>query len=221
MTAYNQVRGQYMDVNAPLLTEVLRDEWGFRGFVTSDWVFGTHDAVDSLQAGMEIEMPLRLRRARELPHALRSGRLARATVLQATHRILRTTLLHQASRDADEPGAAIIASPEHRALARRVATESIVLLKNEPVGGGIGAGMGGAPLLPLSRDIRHIAVVGRLADRANLGDHGSSRVRPPSTVSPLRGLGEALPGVRITTAGRSARAAATAARSRCAPRTSS
>src|SRR6478736_5230153 len=67
MTAYNKVRGQYMDVNAPLLTGILRDEWGFTGFVTSDWVFGTHDAVKSLEAGMDIEMPLRLRRARGLP----------------------------------------------------------------------------------------------------------------------------------------------------------
>jgi len=213
MTVYNQVRGRYMDVNAPLLTDVLRKEWGFEGFVSSDWVFGTHDAAASLQAGMEIEMPLRLRRARELPHALRTGRLDRATVVRAAHRILRTTLLHHASRDADEPTAAAVASPEHRALARRVATESIVLLKNEPVAAGLdGDAADTAPLLPLGPGIRSIAVVGRLADRDNLGDHGSSRVRPPSTVSPLRGLREALPGARIVTpSGRSARAAAAAA----------
>jgi len=211
MTAYNQVRGRYMDVNAPLLTDVLRTEWGFEGFVSSDWVFGTHDAVASLQAGMEIEMPLQLRRARELPHALRTGRLDRATVLQAAHRILRTTLLHYATRDADEPTATAVASPEHRALARRVASESIVLLKNEPVLAG-DTDADTAPLLPLSPGIRSIAVVGRLADRDNLGDHGSSRVRPPTTVSPLRGLREAMPEVRIVTpSGRSARAAAVAA----------
>jgi beta-glucosidase len=157
---------------------------------------------------MLIEMPLRLRRARELPHALRTGRLDRATVLQAAHRILRTTLLHHANRDAAEPGPQVVASSEHRALARRVATEAIVLLKNEPVG----TAPDTAPLLPLSPGIRSIAVVGRLADRDNLGDHGSSRVRPPSTVSPLRGLREALPQVQLVTAsGRSARAAAVAA----------
>lgn len=192
MTAYNRVRGEYMDVNAPLLTDVLRDEWGFTGFVTSDWVFGTHDAVASLDAGMEIEMPLRLRRARELPRALHSGAVARATVERAARRILRTTLRHDATRDVAEPGIGVIASPSHRALARRVAAESVVLLKNEPVGD--------APVLPLAAGVRHLAVVGRLADRANLGDHGSSRVRPPSTVSPLQGLREALPGVRITSA---------------------
>jgi beta-glucosidase len=202
MTAYNSVRGEYMDVNGPLLNDVLRDEWGFTGFVTSDWVFGTHDAVASLKAGMDVEMPLRLLRWRELPAALRSGAVSRETVLRSARRILRTTVLHAATRELGEPGKQVIASPAHRELARRAATESIVLLKNEPVGG--------APLLPLDPGIRHLAVLGRLADRANLGDHGSSRVRPPSTVSPLQGLREALPGVRITTAS-GARAAAAAA----------
>lgn len=206
MTAYNKVRGEYMDVNGALLTDVLRNEWGFDGFVTSDWVFGTHDAVASLDAGMDIEMPLRLRRARDLPAALRSGAVARATVLESARRILRTTVRHAASREEEEPGRDTIASPAHRALARRVAAESMVLLKNEAVGADA--------LLPLDPDIRHLAVVGRLAARANLGDHGSSRVRPPSTVSPLEGLREALPGVRITTpSGPSARAAARAAAS--------
>jgi beta-glucosidase len=205
MTAYNRVRGQYMDVNAPLLTEVLREEWGFTGFVTSDWVFGTHDAAASLNAGMDVEMPLRLLRARELPRALRSGAVTRATVLRSARRIVRTIVAHEALRDMSAPRTDAIASAAHRTLARTVATESIVLLKNDAVGE--------APLLPLDPGIRHVAVVGRLATRANLGDHGSSRVRPPSTVSPLAGLREALPDARITTAsGSSARAAAQAAR---------
>ena len=197
MTAYNKVRGEYMDVNGALLTDVLRSEWGFRGFVTSDWVFGTHDAVASLEAGMDVEMPLRLLRARELPAALRSGALSRATVVRSARRILRTTLLHAATREASEPDVDSIASPSHRALARRVSAESLVLLKNDAVDG--------MPLLPLDPGIAHLAVVGRLATRGNLGDHGSSRVRPPSTVSPLQGLREALPAARITTAGRAER----------------
>ncbi|MEP6482243.1 MAG: glycoside hydrolase family 3 C-terminal domain-containing protein, partial [Rhodoglobus sp.] len=204
MTAYNKVRGEYMDVNHALLTDVLRQEWGFTGFVTSDWVFGTHDAVASLAAGMDVEMPLRLLRHRELPAALRSGKVDRATVLRSARRILRTSILHDASIDPQRPDAGVIASPAHRELARQAAAESMVLLKNEPVGG--------APLLPLGPGTKHLAVIGRLATMANLGDHGSSRVRPPATVSPLQGLREALPGVRITTAaGRSARAAAAAA----------
>ena len=204
MTAYNRVRGEYMDVNTPLLTGVLREEWGFTGFVTSDWVFGTHDAVASLRAGMDVEMPLRLLRARDLPAAARSGALSRATVVRSARRILRTILLHEVTRHDAAPRSDAIASPAHRELARTVAEESAVLLRNEPVGP--------APLLPLDPSIRHLAVVGRLADEANLGDHGSSRVRPPSTVSPRRGLRVALPGVRLTpAAGPSARAAAAAA----------
>jgi beta-glucosidase len=204
MSAYNRVRGEYMDLNRPLLTEVLRDEWGFEGFVTSDWVFGTHEGVASLEAGMDVEMPLRLLRARELPWAMRTGALGRAIVLRSARRILRTTLAHAAFRDPVEPGPAVVASAEHRALAREVAAESIVLLKNEPAGD--------APLLPLDPGIRRLAVVGRLATRENLGDHGSSRVRPPSVSSPLDGLREALPATEIVTArGSSARSAARAA----------
>ena len=204
MTAYNRVRGEYMDLNRPLLTDVLRHEWGFRGFVTSDWVFGTHDAVASLEAGMDVEMPLRLRRARELPAALKAGVLNRETVLQSVRRIVRTLLEHGAARDIEDPPMAVVASPAHRSLARAVSAESIVLLKNDAVGS--------APLLPLAPSTGHIAVIGRLAARSNLGDHGSSRVRPPSTVSPLDGLREALPDARITTAsGSSPRAAAEAA----------
>ncbi len=204
MTAYNSVRGEYMDLNGALLTGVLREEWGFSGFVTSDWVFGTHDAVASLVAGMDVEMPLRLLRARALPKALRTGALQRAIVVRSAKRILRTSILHAATREAASPDATVIASPAHRELARTVAERSMVLLKNEPVGE--------APLLPLDPGIRQLAVIGRLATRANLGDHGSSRVRPPSSVSPLQGLREALPGTRITTAsGRGAKAAARAA----------
>ncbi|AMM19457.1 glycosyl hydrolase [Frondihabitans sp. PAMC 28766] len=204
MTSYNRVQGKYMDINSSLLTDILRDEWGFDGFVTSDWVFGTHDAVLSLQAGMDVEMPLRLLRARNLPAALKSGELDRGTVLESARRILRTCLLNAATREPARPRADSVASPTHRTLTRQVASESIVLLKNEAIGQ--------EPLLPLSPTTRHLAVIGRLATRANLGDHGSSRVRPPSTVSPLQGLREALPGVRITTAsGRSEHAAAAAA----------
>ncbi|MBH0109964.1 glycoside hydrolase family 3 C-terminal domain-containing protein [Salinibacterium sp. NG22] len=192
MSAYNRVRGEYMDVNRALLTDVLRDEWGFTGFVTSDWVFGTHDAVVSLQAGMDVEMPLRMLRARALPAALRSGELDRATVLESAHRILRTSILHVATREQQEPDVAVIASAAHRALALQAAAESIVLLKNDAVAE--------APLLPLAPSTRRLAVIGRLADQANLGDHGSSRVRPPSTVSPLQGLRDAFSAALITTA---------------------
>jgi beta-glucosidase len=189
MSAYNSVNGKFMDVNKVLLTYILRDEWGFEGFVTSDWVFGTHAGLESLEAGLDIEMPLRLLRARELPKALRDGHLARETVLRSARRIVGTILRHAATRDEATPTPEVIASKEHRALARRVAQRSMVLLKNEAVDG--------VPALPLATDIRRLAVIGSLADQANMGDRGSSLVHPPSSVSPLAGLREALPDVDI------------------------
>ncbi|MFJ3034971.1 beta-glucosidase [Curtobacterium pusillum] len=189
MSAYNSVNGKYMDVNKVLLTDVLRDEWGFEGFVTSDWVFGTHDGLESLEAGLDVEMPLRLLRKKQLPGALEDGTLSRATVEASALRILRTVLAHAATRDEQEPGLDVVASAEHRALARRVAVRGMVLLKNEAVDA--------EPMLPLAPSVRRLAVIGPLADAANTGDHGSSLVHPPSTVSPLAGLRAALPGVEI------------------------
>ncbi|WP_312168495.1 glycoside hydrolase family 3 C-terminal domain-containing protein [Microbacterium sp.] len=189
MSAYNSVNGKFMDVNSVLLTDILRDEWGFEGFVTSDWVFGTHAGLESLEAGMDIEMPLTLLRARELPKALKDGRLARETVLRSARRIVGTILSHAVSRDIAEPTRSVIASPAHRELARRVAEKSMVLLKNDAIDG--------TSILPLSPAIARLAVIGSLADATNMGDHGSSLVHPPSAVTPLGGLREALPDVDI------------------------
>ncbi|AKC78785.1 glycosyl hydrolase [Xanthomonas arboricola] len=190
MSAYNKVNGQWAGDSRPLLTDILRNEWGFKGFVTSDWVWGLHDPVRSLEAGDDIEMPARLLRARTLPKALRDGRLPRAAVLAAGRRILATQLRHYAGREAVSPERSVVAGTEHRALARLVAARGAVLLKNDSVAG--------TPVLPLDvASLRRVAVIGRLATEANIGDHGSSLVHPPVTCSPLAGLREALPGVEV------------------------
>ena len=189
MSSYNAVNGAFAAENTVLLTDILRDEWGFKGFVTSDWVAGTHDAVESLEAGLDIEMPLRLLRARTLPSALRDGRVSRDTVLRSARRILATCLAHYAQRDESEPASALVAGADHRALAREVAVAGSVLLKNESVDG--------SAVLPMSAPIRRLAVVGRLADKPNTGDRGSSLVHPPSTVSVLQGLRDALPATEV------------------------
>ena len=189
MSAYNSVNGAYAGENKVLLQDILRDEWGFEGFVTSDWVFGTHEGVESVEAGMDVEMPVRMVRASTLPQALADGRLARETVVRSARRILATTLRHSAERNPVEPPASLVAGPAHQSLARRVASRAAVLLKNDPVDG--------SPVLPLPTTIRRLAVVGHLATEANTGDHGSSLVDPPSTSSPLDGLREALPDVEI------------------------
>jgi beta-glucosidase len=204
MSSYNSVNGAFAGENKVLLTDILRHEWGFQGFVTSDWVGGTHDAVQSLDAGLDIEMPLRLLRARDLPAALRDGRVSRETVLRSARRILATCLRYYAERDEAEPAPGVVAGPEHRALAREVAVRGSVLLKNDAVDG--------EPMLPLSGSIRRLAVIGPLAELPNTCDRGSSLVHPPSTVSPLEGLQEALPAVDVIHCdGRDSAAAARAA----------
>lgn len=191
MSAYNSVNGQWAGENRHLLTEILRDQWGFTGFVHTDWVWGLRHPVESVAAGQDVEMPFRQQRAHALPAALRSGELKRDDVLRACARILRTQI-EFAGRARPTPPRSVVAGAEHRALAREVAHRATVLLRNESVDG--------TPLLPLDEQtLRRVAVLGRLADRPNLGDTGSSNVRPRNTVSVLQGLREQLGSHRVVT----------------------
>jgi beta-glucosidase len=206
MSAYNSVNGQWCGQNPVLLTEILRDEWGFDGFVVSDFIWGLRDPVGSLAAGLDIEMPFAQQRVRTLPDALASGAASWADVERAALRILSTQLRFAATASTPAPGRDVVAAEEHRALAREAAARGMVLLRNEPVDG--------RPVLPLAAEyLSRVAVVGRLADVANTGDHGSSDVRAPSVVTPLAGLQEALPDVDLVRpADGSAGSAADAAR---------
>lgn len=190
MSAYNSVNGHWSGESRELLTDILRNEWGFNGFVSSDWVWGIRDGVKSLEAGMDLEMPLRMIRARELPGALKEGRITRALAETSARRLIATVLRHLTTRDEATPARSVVACDAHRALARLVAARGMVLLKNDAVAG--------QPLLPLEKTaLRRVAVLGRLATAPNLGDHGSSNVHPPHTSSPLDGIRAALPGVEV------------------------
>jgi beta-glucosidase len=190
MSAYNSVNGEWCGQNHALLTKILRDEWGFDGFVMSDFIWGLRDPVRSLAAGLDLEMPFAQQRAQALPEALASGAASWDDVDRAALRILATQLRFAASVAPEPPRQDVVLSADHRALAREVAARSMVLLRNEPVAG--------QPVLPLSvGSLGRLAVVGRLADVANTGDHGSSDVRAPVVVTRLAGLREALPGVDI------------------------
>ena len=169
MSAYNSVNGAWCGENRQLLTEILRDEWGFEGFVISDFVFGVHDASASVRAGLDIEMPFRMARAQHLPGALERGEVSWAEVDHAVERVVATLLRFDAILSRPAPSLGTVGTPAHRDLAREVAARSIVLLRNELVDG--------RPVLPLS-DVPslRLVVVGRLADTENLGDHGSSDV---------------------------------------------
>src|SRR4029078_7551797 len=73
MSAYNSVNGEWCGQNRALLSDVLRHEWGFEGFVISDWIFGMRDAARSIPSGLDVEMPYRMVRANHLPAALDAG----------------------------------------------------------------------------------------------------------------------------------------------------
>lgn len=191
MSAYNSVNGKWCGQNETLLTEILREEWGFEGFVMSDFIWGVRDPVGSLAAGLDIEMPFAQQRQMTLRPALDAGSASWADVERAALRILRTQLRFAAGVPDSAPPREVVASAEHRALAREVAARSMVLLRNELVEGAL--------VLPLKvEELSRVAVVGRLADVPNTGDHGSSDVRAPSVVTPLAGLRAALPGVELT-----------------------
>ncbi len=190
MTAYNSVNGEWAGENEHLLEDVLREEWGFEGVTVSDFIWGLRDAAKSLRAGLDVEEPFAQQRAQHLPEAIRNGSVTDDHVDRAARRILGTQLRFSARRDHREPSTSVVFSEGHRALAREVAGRAMVLLKNDPVQG--------QALLPLSPGtLGRVAVIGRLADAANTGDHGSSDVRSPEVVTPLAGLRAALPGVEI------------------------
>jgi beta-glucosidase len=178
MSAYNSVNGNWCGENTVLLTDILREEWGWDGFVTSDFIAGLHDPVLSVTAGLEIEMPFRQQRAQYLPDAVAAGQLDMADV---ANRVVATvaTLLRFARIFDSAPDRSVLASPGHRALAREAASASMVLLRNE------------GPLLPVAADLTRVAVLGRLAAVANLGDGGSSDVYPPEVSTLLDGVREA------------------------------
>jgi beta-glucosidase len=201
MTSYNSVNGEWAGQNAVLMEEILRGRWGFEGVTVSDFIWGLRDPGTSLRNGLDVEEPFRQQRAEKLPALLESGEASWDDVDRAGRRILRTQLAFYASDLEDEPSPSVVFSAEHRELAREVSRASIVLLKNESV-------------LPLkASELSSIAVVGRLADVPNTGDHGSSDVRSPAVTTAFHGLSAALPGVRVKRATEDgAQAAAEAAR---------
>jgi len=204
MTAYNSVNGEWAGQNEMLLQDVLRRQWGFQGVTVSDFLYGLRNAAASLQAGLDVEEPFRQQRAQHLPGDLEAGRASWDHVDRAARRIIRTQLAFHSSLLEEKPELDVVFSDEHRALARTVAQRSVVLLKNDVVGD--------KPLLPLDPSaVSKLAVIGRLADMPNTGDHGSSDVRSPAIATPLGGLAAALPDARITTVTTDDPAAAAAA----------
>ena len=198
MSAYNRVNGSWCGEHAELLNSILKRRWGFKGFVVSDFIFGIHDGVAAVLAGQDLEMPFQMVFAGCLAEALAAGRLPQGRLDDGVLRLLQAQL----AVPAGTYPAALRSCPTHRALAREAATQSIVLLRNEPPRTALAPNEplpDQQPVLPFC-DLTSLAVIGSLAALPNLGDRGSSDTRPSaeSVVTPLEGLRQADPQLRIS-----------------------
>jgi beta-glucosidase len=175
MSAYNKWNGEYCGQHRELLTDILRGEWGFEGFVHSDWVFGVRK-VYGAAAGLDVENPEPLVYS-GLMNAVETGGIEPGVIDTACRRILKTQYRFACAEDPFETYTPDLAArPAHVAVAREAAQKSAVLLKNDGV-------------LPFdAAKVKTLAVLGRLAALKNTGDNGSSRVRPPYVVTALEGL---------------------------------
>jgi beta-glucosidase len=186
MSAYNKYRGSHCGHSAYLLKEVLKKEWGFDGFVMSDFVWGIRDTVAAATAGLDIEMCNTNFYGAKLVDAVKAGKVPESDIDEAALRIVRTLIAFASAKDPQEYPKSLIACEAHRRLALEVAEKSLTLLKNE---GGI---------LPFSKkSVKRLAIVGSLADAENTGDWGSSRVFPPYAIRPKAGLARLLPDCEI------------------------
>lgn len=176
MTSYNRMNGRYCAENHWLLQTVLRDEWGFDGFVVTDW-FAGFTTEGAARAGLDLEMPAPPRGyGPVLAQAVREGRVDENDLNRAARTLLSVFDRLGALDDQHvEPHA--VDTPEHRTLARRAAVESIVLLRNEPVASR--RREASTPLLPLDiTGLKSVAVIGPNAERARIMGGGSAEVLP-------------------------------------------
>jgi len=170
MCSYNKVNGTFASEHHQLLTEILKEEWGFEGLVVSDWG-AVRNRVSALKAGLDWEMPgPQDLRVKAVVEAVRSGDLSEATLDESVRRILR--IVFKAKETAKGNGTFDVDA--HHELASKIATEGVVLLKNDG-------------LLPL-KDHQHIAVIGRSAETAHFQGGGSSHINPTKVAMPYKEL---------------------------------
>jgi len=169
MCAYNKINGTYVSENHKLLVDILKEEWGFDGFVVSDWG-AVHDRVTALKSGLDLEMPgPQARRVQVVIDAVRAGELDENILDEAVRRILQIVF-----KGTETPKGAAFDFEAHHELARKIAADGIVLLKNNGV-------------LPLDRP-QHIAVIGRAAENPHFQGGGSSHINPTKVAMPFKEL---------------------------------
>ncbi|SMQ72087.1 beta-glucosidase [Bacillus sp. OV166] len=161
MCSYNKVNGEYASENEYLLNEILKDEWGFEGFVVSDWG-AVNERAEGLSAGLELEMPSSNGIGdQKIVDAVKSGKLSEEKLNKAVERLLRIIFMAVDHKKEN----AVYDKDAHHQLAREMARESMVLLKNEEA------------ILPLKKE-GTIAVIGEFAKKPRYQGGGSSHVKP-------------------------------------------
>lgn len=184
MGSYNMINGDYCCENSHTLIDILKKEWGFTGFVISDW-WAIKDYMKAANNGCDMEMPGpgdHFTRAKLTP-AIHNGQISMATIDDKVRRILRVKFELGLFDGVEKEFMGSVNTQEHQDTARKIAEEAIVLLKNS----------NGA--LPLDKDkIKTIAVIGPNAAVGRSGGGGSSEVLSPYIITPLDGLQKAAGG---------------------------
>jgi len=178
MGAYNRFRGEQCCENSHLLRTILKEDWDFKGFTISDFVNGVRNTEKAANGGLDIEMPATNFYGENLLKAVNEGKVNPRLIDDDAFRITRTILKFETAPDPlPQYPESLIGSPDHVALALEVAEKSMVLLKNEN------------SVLPLDPSkTKKVLVIGERAVAENIGDHGSSQVRPKYVITPMQGL---------------------------------
>ncbi|MHA1534651.1 MAG: beta-glucosidase family protein [Promethearchaeota archaeon] len=184
MTCYNKVNGIYGSENYNLLRERLMENWGFRGFTVSDWLATAYTSTEGcVNAGLSLEMPTSKKLSKtQLKNAFEEGKFSEETLNGNIRRLLRVMFLVGLFDEKSTLPSGSRNTPEHQSIARKIAENGIVLLKNKN------------DLLPLDIDkLKKLAIVGPNADNKFgggdiLSGGGSSVNYPPYEITPLEGI---------------------------------
>ena len=183
MCAYPKINGVFTCENPALLQDKLRDDWGFEGFIQSDWG-AAHSTVGSANAGMNLEMIDGTWYGEKMKQAVLAGQVSEQRVDELLLPRFRTMF---AFGQFDHPPVLTpLPAARHDAAAKEFAERGMVLLRNEHA------------QLPLDPAVKSIALIGPFATKAKTGGGGSSAVIPTSTVDPLPGLRQRVPGAAVT-----------------------
>ena len=174
MPAYNKVNGDYCSENGHLLNEILRGEWGFKGFTVSDWG-GTHSTMGAMLHGLNVQMTGDNYLGQPVIDSIKAGKLTEDLVDEKVRQILRVRMAIEAV-PANVANTVQTSQPESQNIAREVAEKSIVLLKNE------------GNLLPISKDVKSIAVIGQNAVLKTQSGGMGAGVKALYEVTPLEGI---------------------------------